>query len=291
MDRVDYHIHYYLDACANAEMTFPNIEETAVAVGLSEIAVLKHYSYALPNAKADWAAWHTVRPEQFERFLREFHDFRPRARLPIYAGVETELVDDLGTINIPDADLDRLDLAALSVHYLPRMACMEMPLLYHPRMQRALLDQDPEAKAAYAAWLAQAERTGPAAFVEGLVAGYVQAIRRHPKVRFLSHLYDGLLPLRDAGIACDALPKAALVSLFEPLMRTMAEHNVLWELLPEPVPHPEILHRANALGVRFLATADAHFLRGGWGNLVDHDKAEHFLDELGLQRGRIHFPA
>lgn len=291
MDRVDYHIHYYLDACANAAMTFPNIEETALALGLAEIAVLKHYSHALPNGKADWAAWHTVRAEQFEQFLQEYHDFRPRARLPVYAGVETELVDDSGNINIPDADLDRLDLAALSVHYLPRMSCMETPLLYHPRMQRALLEQDSEARAAYAAWLKQAERIGPAAFVQGLVEGYVKAIRRHPKVRLLAHLYDGLLPLRDAGIACDALPKDTLVSLFEPLMRAMAEHNVLWELLPKAVPHPEILLRANALGVRFLATADAHFIRGGWGNLEDHDKAERFLDELGLQRGRIRFPA
>lgn len=145
MDRVDYHIHYYLDACADAEMTFPNIEETAVALGLAEIAVLKHYSHALPNNKADWAAWHTVRPEQFERFLDEYHAFVPKARLPIYAGVETELVDDLGNINIPDADLDRLHLAALSVHYLPRLSFMETPLLYHPRMQRVLLAQDTEA--------------------------------------------------------------------------------------------------------------------------------------------------
>jgi len=63
---------------------------------------------------------------------------------------------------------------------------------------------------------------------------------------------------------------------------------VLWELTPAPVERPAILRRADALGVRFCATADAHFLQTpGWANLYDHAKAEAVIDEFGLTRGEL----
>ena len=41
------------------------------------------------------------------------------------------------------------------------------------------------------------------------------------------------------------------------------------------------------MGVRFIATADAHFLDGGWGPFTHHDEAEAVIDRLGLHRARV----
>ncbi len=51
----DYHIHYYLDSCADKEMTLENIDRKAYETGLTDITVVKHYSYCLPNGKEHWA--------------------------------------------------------------------------------------------------------------------------------------------------------------------------------------------------------------------------------------------
>jgi len=77
------------------------------------------------------------------------------------------------------------------------------------------------------------------------------------------------------------------VGLMEPLMLCMREHQVLWEL-HTIVPRQEaILHRANELGVRFCATADAHFITGGWANISDYYKALRIIDDLELIQGYI----
>lgn len=108
----DYHIHYFLDACARQDMTLPNIAEKARAGGFEEIAVLKHYSESLPNGEADWVNWRRIKPAQFKAYLEDIARFEAPGNLRIYSGVETELVNDKGDINIPAEDQAKIDMAA-----------------------------------------------------------------------------------------------------------------------------------------------------------------------------------
>jgi len=79
-----------------------------------------------------------------------------------------------------------------------------------------------------------------------------------------------------------------VLRLMEPLMLCMLEHQVLWELHTMAPKQKAILFRANELGVRFSATADAHYITGGWANISDHGKAEKIIDNLSLNRGNIY---
>jgi len=117
--KVDYHIHYFVDGCASDEMTLPNIAAEAVRIGLEEIGILKHYSQELPNKETKWVSWKRIIPKQFVDFLTDIRSFHSPAGLHILAGVETELLNDQGKINIPQSDIDKLDFINLSVHWLP----------------------------------------------------------------------------------------------------------------------------------------------------------------------------
>ena len=129
--KADYHVHYYIDACANESMTFENIENEAYKLGLEEIAVLKHYSATLPNGKQDWVCWHRIIPAEFEKYLKEKNEYKPKHLIKIYSGVETELVNERGDINIPQEAIDRIDRVALSVHYMIDLECLDMDLMLY----------------------------------------------------------------------------------------------------------------------------------------------------------------
>ena len=279
----DYHVHYHLDPCAHAEMTLPNITREARRLGLAEICVLKHYSLELPNGQAAWAFWKKIIPAQFEAFLADFETFPAEPGVRVLKGVETELVDDQGTVNIPRADADRLDTLILSVHWMPRLQVASADPGLMPTDQFAESPAD-----LLADWRRQVASCGAAALVENLVAAYVRAIAGNPRLGVLGHLFDGLLPLRRYQVPVDDLSDSRLNELMEPLMRACAESGVLWELTPDPVTRPTVLRRAQELGVCFCATADAHFAQTpGWGNLWNHDRAEAYLTQLGLRRGTL----
>ena len=129
----------------------------------------------------------------------------------------------------------------------------------------------------------------PAYFVEAMVRGYVGAMEKYPKIHQLSHMYDGLFPLRSYQIPYQELPEKKLIEMMEPLMEAMVKHDVLWELLPEPIGNENILRRADELGVRFVASADGHCFEGSSLNLWDHNKAETLIDVLRLHKGIIHW--
>ena len=287
--RVDYHVHYYLDGCASPDMTLPVIDREARKMGLEEIAVLKHYSAALPNGEQDWVSWHVIKEDQFERYLQEMKDYQPAEGLKIFSGVETELVNDEGEINIPLAKQDLIDSIALSVHYIPKMAGVKEDFLYHPRAQAQLMETDDTAKKAMKRWMEQVRDLGSAYFIEQLVQGYVKAFEKYPKVHQASHMYDGLFPLRDYRIPYEELGEKKIIERMEPLMEAMVRYDVLWELLPEPIGNENILKRANEMGVRFIASADGHSINGTWGRFPDHAEAEALIDRLGLNKGIIHW--
>lgn len=281
-ERCDYHVHYFLDGCVHEEMTLPNIEQEALRLGLDEICVLKHYSQKLPNGEDAWAYWKKIIPEQFASFLEDIRAYQASSRISMLAGVETELVDDSGTVNIPAVDIDKLDAVNLSAHWLPRMEV----LTADPSLNPWNLENSPAE--VVLDWQNRVRECDVAAVIENLVAAYIRAVKGNPKVRLLAHMDDGLTPLRTYGIDVDTLSDERLSVLMEPLMAACAKAEVLWELTPSPVKRPSILTRANELGVLFSATADAHFLQtDGWANLRQHEKAEEYIASLGLKKGTI----
>ncbi|MCL2518992.1 MAG: PHP domain-containing protein [Oscillospiraceae bacterium] len=274
--KADYHVHYYMDSCSSDAMTLANIAPAALKAGLDEIAVLKHYSANLPNNDAHWVYWHKIIPEQFDQFIFDVKNYDGFPK--IYSGVETELVNEDGDINIEYEAQQKLDMAALSVHYIPNMKALDLNRDNYPDF-RALTDE----------WHNKVENVGIETIIQGLVNGYCNAIRKNPKVRTLAHMADGLLSLRTFAVNVDTIESSRLVKMMEPLMVCMREHDVLWEIAKDRPRQEVIVLHANELGVRFCATADAHFIEGGWANIPEHEVAENIIDELKLNRGRINF--
>jgi len=280
--KCDYHVHYFADRCAHEEMTVANIEREAVRLGLEEVCVVKHYSQELPNGEDAWVAWKRIVPEQFDSFLEDIRTYQTSGHVSMLAGVETEIVDDSGKVNIPEEDANKLDTLILSVHWLPRMDI----LTADPSMNPWKPDKSPPGVVAH--WRSRVRECDAEAVVRNLISAYIRAIEHNPKALVLAHMGDGLNPLRSYEVPVDELSDSKLKALMEPLMKTCAGKQVLWELTSTPVKRPSILKRANALGVRFSATADAHFLQtDGWANLRDHDKAEDYINSLGLTKGVI----
>lgn len=284
--KFDYHVHYYIDGCAADDMTFENIERKALSIGLDEITVLKHYSRRMPNGRPEWVFWKQVKEEQWRRYLEEYEAFGTSG-LVIHSGTESELCGEDGEINIPDDEAAKVDMVALSVHYMPDLDGLKMDFLLYPDLSAVPGADNDEGRRQLARWKEKAADFGAENAVKGLVNGYINAIKKHPKVRTLSHMYDGLLPLRVYGFDVDSLGEKKCTELFEPLFAVMKEHEVRWELLGAPVKFPGLLRRACESGVRFVPTADAHFIDGGWGPLTHHDAAEELIDSLGLVRARV----
>jgi len=265
-------------------MTVQNIAAEAKRIELQEIAVLKHYSRQLPNNQAQYQDWHRIRPQEFELFLSELDGFSSTDGLQIFSGVETELINEDGVINIEVEQQQRVDMVALSVHFMPYLDVLDLGIDNYPH----ILSPSTEAyRASIEPWLHKVKQVGAEDIIRALVNAYCNAIQRNPKVRTLAHMMDGLEPLRLYQIDVDSVEIDTLVSLMEPLMHCMREHQVLWELHTMPIKQKTILQFANALGVRFCATADAHFISGGWANMSDHWRADRILDNLSLARGYI----
>lgn len=283
----DYHIHYYIDACANDEMTFPNIENKCLELGITEGTVVKHYSSAMPNGENDWICWHKTIPEQWQQYLNEFKAYKAK-KMILHSGVETELCNEAGDINIPLEEQQKIDMVQLSVHYMINLDCLPMSLLLYPNLNFCPAFNNDEGRRIVEEWRQKTIAAGEENIIIGLVNGYMNAIKRFPKVKSLAHMGDGLKPLRTYLVDVDKVPLKRILEIMEPLMRLMVEKGVVWELLNEYA-HPDILKRANELGVSFTASADGHFLDSGWGPLSKHCEAEAFLDSLSLRRGKIEF--
>lgn len=283
-ERTDYHVHCHLDGCAGKDMTLAAIYASAVATGLREICVVKHYSHALPNGADVWVNWKRTKPEAFEAYLDEFRSTPVPAGLRVLSGVETELVSAAGDINIPDAQAARLDLVLVSNHWLPEAPGLSrawQPLLVSGRLpcQMPLAELGP--------WLEALQQSGPEPYVRAVYDGNAAAVRRHPKVRVLSHLDDGLHVLRGFRVPADDLSDDRLLELAAPVMAACVEKGALWELCPHTPRRTNIVREANRRGVRFTGTVDAHFLvNPAWGyTLSQHAAAEDTIRRLGLTRG------
>ncbi len=279
--KADYHVHYHLDACAADEMTFENIDEMAHRLGLSEIAVLAHCSAELPNGGQDWGFWHRLDPVKFDTYLKDHRAFRSRYGLRILTGVETELMDSEGHIAVSPEVEQSVDLFALSLHYLPRLDIIpwmpdEFPLALRTEEQ----------KAQFAAWRQEMEAVSTEEMLAAVVDAYCAAIRRNPKVRSLAHCDDLSYTLGVYGFSYDGIPEERLAGITEPLMRTAAQHEVLWEITEACAVRP-MFARAKELGVKFSPTADAHFLDSSWGPFTAWPKVYAHLGEMGLSASPV----
>ncbi|HAN20253.1 MAG: hypothetical protein A2Y15_00105 [Clostridiales bacterium GWF2_36_10] len=283
----DYHIHYHIDKCADNEMTFPNIEKKCLELGINEGTILKHYSALMPNGEDKWICWYKTILGQWQQYLDEFTAYKPQ-KMIIHSGVETELCNEAGDINIHIEEQNKIEMVQLSVHYMINLDCLPMDLLLYPNLNYCPQFNNEEGKRIIEEWRLKTVTAGEENIICGLVNGYMNAIKRFPKVKSLAHIADGLKPLRTYLVDVDKVPINRIIEIFEPLMRLMAEKNVMWELLDEYA-NPAILKRANELGVGFTASADGHFLESGWGPLSKHNEAETILDNLSLRRGKIEF--
>ncbi len=280
--KADYHVHYYLDACAAQEMTLPNIDDMANRLGLEEIAVLAHCSAVLPGGQQDWGFWHRLNEERFETYIRELEGFRSRHGLRILTGVETELVDSAGHIAVTPRVEQAVDMIALSLHYLPRLDIIPwMPDEYPQSLHtQALKDQ-------FAAWRQEmGARLNTQQVLAAVVEAYCAAICRNPKVRTLAHCDDIEHTLKWYGFSYDGIPEQELTALIEPLMRTAAQHDVLWEITGDCPARP-MFARAKELGVKFTCTTDAHMLDSSWGPFTAWPRVSAHLQEMGLEPAQI----
>ena len=157
--KADYHVHYYIDGCAADEMTFPNIEKKALELGLDEISVLKHHSRRMPNGEAVWVCWKRVKPDEWQRYLDEYAAYRPE-KLTIHSGVESELCGEDGEINISDEEAAKIDMVALSVHYMPDLDGLKMDFLLYPDLNFCPEQNNEEGRRELARWREKAAAFG-----------------------------------------------------------------------------------------------------------------------------------
>jgi histidinol phosphatase-like PHP family hydrolase len=285
--RTDYHVHCHHDICAAKDMTLAAIYAEAVKAGLQEICVVKHYSHTLPNNGDVWVNWKRTTPEAFDAFLKEFDSTPQPAGLRVLSGVETELLNQDGDINIPDSQAAKLDMVLVSNHWMPDATGLER--VWRPLMGEGIFpcsmnlgDLGP--------WMSEIKKNGPEPYAKAVFEGNANAVKRHPKARVLAHLGDGGIHiLRTFRVPVDDISDDRLLQLSAPLIQSCIDHQALWELNPGVPQRTQIVHEANRKGVRFTATVDAHFLgKPNWGHsLSQHQVAEDNVKALGLTRSRL----
>lgn len=274
----DFHIHYHLDSCGADEMTMPNIERACVELGIDEATVLKHYSASLPTGEKDWAAWHVQGTEELSRFLEEYHAYTPK-KVIFHSGIETELLNDKGDINCPVEDQEKVDMVQLSIHFMIDTERLPMNFHYHPDPFFSPEMKTEQGQKLWKEWKERVADVGAEYLIEATVLGYMNALKRFPKVKSLAHMGDGMAHLLRWGADIKSVPVSRKIEILEPLMKLVAEKGTFWELTPGAMT-PEIFKRAHEIGVNFTCTADGHQLFEGWGPLVKHIEAENALKRL-----------
>ena len=274
----DFHIHYHLDECGADEMTMPNIEKACIDLGIDEATVVKHYSMALPNGEKDWVCWHVQGSAELDRFLSEYTAYEPK-QVKFHCGVETELINDKGDINIPVEDQNKVDMVQLSIHFMIGTEKLPMDMIMYPDAYFCPEYATAAGKELWADWKSRVDCVGAEYLIEATVDGYMNAIKRYPKIKSLAHMGDGMAHLYKYGADVELVPMSRRVEILEPLMKLMSEKGIFWELTSGGM-SPEIFKRAKELGVIFTCTADGHQLYEGWGPLCNHIKAEAALEKL-----------
>ncbi len=274
----DFHIHYHMDECGADEMTMPNIEKACIDLGIDEAAVLKHYSQALPNKEKDWIFWHVQGTKELDKFLSEYRAYTPK-QVKFHCGVETELINDKGDINIPLEDQNKVDIVQLSIHFMIDTQKLPMDMVMFPDTYVCPEYGTEEGQKRWKQWLERVNSVGAEYLLEATVQGYCNAIKRYPKIKSLAHMGNGIGHLVRYGANIESVPMSKRIEIYEPLIKLMAEKGVNWELTSGGM-WQELFNVAYKAGVNFTCTADGHQLYEGWGPLCNHIKAEEALAKL-----------
>ncbi len=256
----------------------PNIERACIELGIDEGTIIKHYSKQLPNGKRDWAAWHTQGTAELDAFLEEYNAYIPK-QVVFHSGVETELLNDKGDINIPLSDQEKVDMVQLSVHFMIDTEKLPFDFMLYPDSWFSPEFATEEGQRLWREWKDRVNAVGTDYLLTATANGYLNALKRQPKIKSLAHMGDGVGHLVRYGADIESVPMQKRVEIFEPLMKYMAENGVYWELTEGGMSLP-LFKRARELGVTFTCTADGHQLYNGWGPLCNHIKAEEALARL-----------
>ena len=274
----DFHIHYHLDECGADEMTMPNIEKACIDLGIDEAAVLKHYSQAMPNGEKDWVCWHVQGTNELDKFLSEYRAYTPK-QVKFHCGVETELLNDKGDINIPVEDQNKVDIVQLSIHFMIDTQKLPMDMIMYPDTYFCPEYGTEAGKKLWNSWLERVNSVGAEYLLEATVKGYYNAIKRFPKIKSLAHMGNGVGHLVRYGADIESVPMSRRIEIYEPLIKLMAENGINWELTSGGM-WQELFNVAYKAGVSFTCTADGHQLYQGWGPLCKHTEAEEALAKL-----------
>ena len=282
----DYHVHCHLDGCSAPDMTLAGIYEEAVKTGLREICVVKHYSHRLPNGGDIWVNWKRTKTDAFDAFLREFETTPQPAGLHVLAGVETELLNSDGEVNIPAEAAARIDCVLVSNHWMPEAPGLSRA--WQPLLGKGILPCNMPVED-LGPWMDELKKTGAEPYVKAVCDGNAAAVRCNTKARILSHLGDGFHVLRGFRVPVDSMNDDRLMELSIPVMEACVATGALWELTPGVPQRSAIVHEANRRGVSFTGTVDAHFLRNpAWGHtLSQHGIVEETIRRLGVRRARL----
>lgn len=100
----DYHIHsgYSKDAKSTVAQNI----QVAIEKGLKEIAITDHYVYHM----------YGIKPDELNQIVRGIDLLNKEMPINILKGVEANLIDQKGNIDLPRSEQDKLDIVVLGYH-------------------------------------------------------------------------------------------------------------------------------------------------------------------------------
>lgn len=102
----DFHTHSHYSA--DSSMAPTQIIEEAEAKGLEGVAITDHG----PELSVG------MNPRELTNYLRELRALQKKAGIPVFVGMEVNIVDRYGNLDVPREILAELDYPLISIHYI-----------------------------------------------------------------------------------------------------------------------------------------------------------------------------
>jgi putative hydrolase len=129
MKLFDFHIHS--EFSADSRSPLEQIVEEAETKGLDAIAITDHG----PELSVG------IDPRQIRAYFEKIQRLRESAPLKVLIGMEINIVDDRGNVDLDPAWLARLELPVFSVHYTPSASSTEEKARLYVQMVRLCLER------------------------------------------------------------------------------------------------------------------------------------------------------
>lgn len=217
IDTADWHVHYFRDACAEAEMTVESILAASVERGVEEMGLLGHFRNRI--VIQDLAYWVAPNPRFFD-FLGDdlaaaFSANRPGGpHVRVGAEVDINTID--GDLSIDAEQVSRIDYVMAGIHWPPTLP----PLVDYVDIQdpARLLD----------AYCSHNEIRPEDFSIERLIGdmftSMINAVSRNPFVDILAHPAGFAARMGPFCVAMDAS------EWFDKLAAALAANGVAYEL-------------------------------------------------------------